>query len=116
MRQVRRDLDLTEEPVLPEGRGDLGPQDLDGDVALVFQVLGQVDERCPAPADLAHESVTPTERLGEPITKRRRRLDAAGPGRSGTQGSCFAVHSVTWTMGAVDIKIPYGESEAKVPQ
>ena len=45
MRQAGRDLDLADEPVVPERRGELGPENLEGDLALVLDVLRQVDGR-----------------------------------------------------------------------
>src|SRR2546427_706492 len=40
-----------------ERRGDLGPEDLDGDFAMVLQVLGEVDGCHPAAPQLALERV-----------------------------------------------------------
>ena len=37
------DFDLTEEAVGAEPRGEVGAEDLDGDPAVVLEILGQVD-------------------------------------------------------------------------
>ncbi len=45
MLQVGRDFDLFKEPLGSEDRGQLGPQYLDRDLAMVFQVLGEIHRR-----------------------------------------------------------------------
>ncbi len=41
--QVGGDLDLVQEPLGPDHRGQLGPQHLERDLAVVLHVVGQVD-------------------------------------------------------------------------
>src|SRR2546422_480892 len=45
VREAGRDLDLTEKPLRTQGSRDFGLQDLDGDSAMVLQVLGEIDVR-----------------------------------------------------------------------
>ncbi len=52
-----RGLDLAQEPLGAEGRRELGAQHLDGDGAVMLQVLGEVDRRHPAPTELALDRV-----------------------------------------------------------
>ena len=57
MIQPRCDLDLAQEPVLAD-RGDQRLlHQLDGDVAIVFDVLRKIDSRHPAAADFAKDAV-----------------------------------------------------------
>ena len=55
--ELGRDLDLAQEPVGPEGGGELRVQDLDRDLAAVLQVLGQEDRGHAAAADLRLDGV-----------------------------------------------------------
>ena len=59
MLEVGRDLDLVEEPLTTQHRGELRPEHFDGDVAVVLQVVGQVDRGHPAPAKLAADPRAP---------------------------------------------------------
>ena len=47
MAQFGGDLDLAQEPLGPERRGQLGAQHLDGDQSVVLAVAGEVDRRHP---------------------------------------------------------------------
>ena len=49
------DLDFPEEPIGPERRGQFRPEDLDRHLAVVLQVLGQIDGGHPALAQFALE-------------------------------------------------------------
>ena len=57
MLQVRRGLDLGQEPLGAEHRGQLRAQDLERDLAVVPEVLGEVDGRHAAGAELALDAV-----------------------------------------------------------
>src|SRR5439155_21180408 len=50
-------LDLAEEPLGPEGHGELRPEHLDGDRPAVLQVLGEEDHRHAALAQLPFDRV-----------------------------------------------------------
>ncbi len=63
--EVGRRLDLGEEPLGPDYRGEFGTQDLDRHVALVAQIAGQVDRRHPARAELALDPVAVGQGGGE---------------------------------------------------
>ncbi len=52
MLKTRRDLDLTEEAIWPKGRSKLGSQDLHRHLAVVLQILGEVDRGHAARAKL----------------------------------------------------------------
>ena len=67
MLQVGGDLDLGQEPLAAEHGGELGVQHLDGDLAAVPQVLGEVDRGHAALADLALEAVPVGQRGLEPV-------------------------------------------------
>ena len=57
--QSRDDLDFTEKPVVADGTGQLGFHHLDGDLALVLEVVGEVDRGHAAAADLTDQAVLP---------------------------------------------------------
>jgi hypothetical protein len=57
MTQVGGDLDLAQEPLGAENRGELGAQDLDCDEALVLQIPSEKNGGHPAPTELALDSV-----------------------------------------------------------
>src|SRR5207247_8786492 len=59
--QLGRDLDLSQKPVGPDDRRELGSQDLDGHLPAVLQVVGEVDRRHPAAAELPLDGVAPGE-------------------------------------------------------
>ena len=58
MLQRRDRLDLAQEPRGADDRGELGLQDLDGDLAVVLQVLREIDGGHPARAELALDAIT----------------------------------------------------------
>ena len=57
MLEAGGDLDLGEEAVAADDGAQLGVQDLDGDLAVVLEVLGEVDGGHAALAELALEAV-----------------------------------------------------------
>ena len=57
MLEVGGGLDLREEPLRAEHGGQLGPEHLDGDLAVVLEVVGQVDGGHAALAQLALDLV-----------------------------------------------------------
>ena len=64
MIETRCDLDLAQEPVLAD-RGDQRLlHQLDGDVAIVFDVLRKIDRRHPAAADFAKDAVAAKDGRG----------------------------------------------------
>jgi hypothetical protein len=69
--QLGRDVDLTQEPLWADGGGQLGSQDLDGDLAVVLEVVGQVDGGHAALAQLARDPVVVGERVAQAGLKGR---------------------------------------------
>ena len=65
MLQVGRGPDLAEEPLGADHGGELGPQDLDGDLAVVPQVLGEVNGGHAALAELALDPIAVGQRGGQ---------------------------------------------------
>ena len=65
--EVGGELDLGEEPLGADDGGELRAQNLERDLAVVPEVLGQVHRRHPACADLAFDPVTVGERRLEPV-------------------------------------------------
>ena len=65
MAEPRGDLDLAQEALGPDGVGELGLEELDGDLATVAQVVGEIDGRHPAAADHALDAVAAGERRTE---------------------------------------------------
>jgi hypothetical protein len=59
------DADLLQEPLGAEYRGELRPQELEGDLAVVFHVPGEVDRGHPTAAELALDDITVAEGIGE---------------------------------------------------
>ena len=57
MLQPGGDADLLEEPVRSEGGGEVGAEDLQGDLAVVAEVVGEVHCGHPAAAELALDAV-----------------------------------------------------------
>ena len=55
------ELDLAEEALAAERRGEVLVEDLDGDVAVVLEVVGEVDGRHAAGAELALDAVAIVE-------------------------------------------------------
>jgi len=67
----------------PERGGDLGPQDLERDLAMVAEVLGEIDRRHPARAELALDATAISQRLLHPFEEfghpSRLRKQSRGP-------------------------------------
>src|SRR3972149_7073407 len=61
MTQLGGDRDLAQKPIGPEGRGHLGPENLDRDLAVVLQVVGEIDRRHPATSELSLDGVAAGE-------------------------------------------------------
>ena len=59
------DLDLGQEPFVAEDGAELGAEDLEGDLAVVLEVGGEVDRGHPAGAELALDAVAVFQRGGE---------------------------------------------------
>ena len=57
MREPRRDLDLPKKPIGAERRGDLGFENLDGYLAVVLEVLCEVDRRHPPAPEFTLDAV-----------------------------------------------------------
>jgi hypothetical protein len=58
MRQPRGDLDLTQEPLRTQRGSELGSQHLEGDLALMPEVLGKIHDRHSAAAQFPVDDVT----------------------------------------------------------
>ena len=67
MLQIGGRLDLGEEALAADHRGELGPQHLDRDVAVVPEVVREVDGGHAARAELALDAVAVGEGDGEPV-------------------------------------------------
>ena len=67
MLQIRGGLDLGEEPLGADHGGELGPQDLERDLAIVSEVVREVDGGHAALAQLALDPVAICEAGGEPL-------------------------------------------------
>ena len=65
MSEVGRRRDLTQESLVAQRRGELGPQDLQRDLALVLEIVGQIDRGHAARAQLALEAVAVGEGGGQ---------------------------------------------------
>jgi hypothetical protein len=61
MVQLRGDGDLAQKPFGAEGGGELGAEDFDRDFAVVLHIVGEEDERHPAPAKLPIDCVAARE-------------------------------------------------------
>ena len=61
MLKIGRRLDFSEKPLRADDRGELGLEDLEGDVAVVLQILGQVHGGHAALAELALDRVAALE-------------------------------------------------------
>ena len=67
MLQVGDRLDLAQEPLGADDGGELGPQHLDGDLAAVLEVVGEVDRRHAALAELALDAVAVGDQGLQPV-------------------------------------------------
>ena len=65
MLQIRRGLDLGQKPLGADDGGELGAQDLDRDLAVVLQILGEVHRGHAARAELPLDAVAVGEGGGE---------------------------------------------------
>ncbi len=65
MLEIGRDLDLGQEALAAEDGGELGVQDLDGDLAAVLEVFGEVDGGHATLAQLAPHAVPVGDGRGE---------------------------------------------------
>ena len=78
---ARGGLDLLHEALGAEHGGELGLQDLEGDLAVVLEVLGEVDRRHAALAELALDAVAIGEGGREAIGGRHQEAVTARTGR-----------------------------------
>ena len=60
--QPGRDPDFTGEALRAQGRGELGPEHLDGHLALVLRIVGEEDRGHPALAELALHVIARAQR------------------------------------------------------
>ena len=74
MLQAGGDLDLGEEAIAADDGAQLGMEDLDGDLAAVLQVFGEIDRGHAALAQLALDAVAVAQRRGEATRGRRAQL------------------------------------------
>ena len=65
MREAGGDLDLAQEAFGSERLGELGPEQLEGDAALIAVVDRQIDDRHAAAAELALDRVATAEAIRE---------------------------------------------------
>ncbi len=86
MAQPRRDLDLAEKAVGAYGVSELRIEHLERDLAAVANVLGEIDRRHPAAADLAFDPITAADRGDERGDSVRRALSE----RHGDRLACGA--------------------------
>ena len=75
MLEPRRRPDLAEEALGAKRGAEVGLEDLEGDRAVVLEVMGEIDQRHPAPAELALQPVA----VRQPRAKRGRKLRHAPP-------------------------------------
>ena len=86
MLQRRRRLDLHQESVGAEHRGEFRLQHLDRDLAIVFQIFGEIDRSHAAGAELALDAVAARKGGGEAGSDLSQRSDSGAPQRR-TAGS-----------------------------
>jgi hypothetical protein len=67
MGEVRRDLDLAQKPLGPDGSGQVGPEDLHRHLAVMLQVLCQVHDSHSTTADLMFNGVAVLEGRLQPL-------------------------------------------------
>jgi hypothetical protein len=67
MVEIRRDFDLTEEPRDAQRLGEIGVEDLEGDLAVVTQVLGEIHRAHPALPEFALDRVAVRERQAKRV-------------------------------------------------
>jgi hypothetical protein len=79
-------LDLTEEPLGADHGGQLGLQDLDGDVAVMLEVFGQIDRGHPTLPELPLDAVAVGKRRREGVEPQH----AHGRSQSGAGCICLS--------------------------
>ncbi len=67
MREIRRDLDLVQEPLLTYSSGQFWPQDLDRHFAVVFEIFGEVNRGHASGTQLAINLVAICKGRSEPL-------------------------------------------------
>jgi hypothetical protein len=72
MIEPRRELDLSQEPVSTERRGEVRVEDLDGDDTFMFGVLGKEDGSHPSSSELTIYGIGAGERVAEFVGGSRR--------------------------------------------
>ena len=80
--QVGRGGDLTQEALPAQRGGELGAEHLDGDLALVPEILGEVDRGHPARTELALDGVAADERRCDGFEDRRCHVTNMGTART----------------------------------
>ena len=65
MIQPRGDLDLFQEPLRPEGRGEIWAQHLESDLATMLPIPPEIDGRHPAPPQESTEFIAVGDRGGQ---------------------------------------------------
>ena len=88
MLQARGGADLAEEAFAAEGGAEVGMEDLDGDVALVLEVVGEVDGGHAALAEFALEAVAVRQGRGEAIEGRGHGCTFVESARRSRVGQC----------------------------
>src|SRR2546425_10004002 len=98
MSEARRDLDLPQEPLGADRGRELAPEHLDRHLAVVLLVLGEVDGRHAAPAELAVDGVAVREGRGEGgVRFRHARGNMPAPRRNRERGRGLPVtHLTPW--------------------
>src|SRR5688572_13003186 len=87
MLEVRRGADLREEPLAADDRRELGAEHLDRDVAIVLDVVREVDRGHPARAKLALDAVPAIESRRK-LIEDRGHGPTMGGGGGGHQWGC----------------------------
>ena len=75
MVELRRDVDLLQEPIRSERRRQFGPQDLERHLTVELQVLGEIDRRHPTTAEFPLDGVAVGEgglEAGEGVSHKHR--------------------------------------------
>ena len=92
MIQARDDVDLAQKSIRADRRGELRVQNLQRDVPMVFHVVGEIDRRHAAAADLALDAIASGQRALEtaegvvhvrPLLRMRRVSRGSSPLRTG---------------------------------
>ena len=87
MREPRGDADLASEAFGAKQRAQLGAKDLDGDLAVMLQVVGQVDGGHASPAELALHGVAAGEAGAELV-----KLSGCHVSRLENRGGCMDLY------------------------